>query len=105
MYSTAFTGGPPREELPLPTVPPFTAFVGNLTFETDEDALRSFFTDLQPTSVRLVKDQGKPKGFGYVEFPSQDKLKDALNRNNTLFQGRTVRVSVAEARKLDPFEP
>jgi translation initiation factor 4B len=96
-----FPGAPPsREELPLPTVPPFTAFVGNLTFETDEEELRSFFGDLEPTSVRLVKDAtGKPKGFGYVEFPSQDKLKGALDRSMSQLGGRTVRVSVADARE------
>lgn len=47
---------------------------------------------------------GKPKGFGYVEFPSQDKLKDALARSMTQMGGRTLRISVAEPREshLDP---
>ena len=102
-----FAGAPSnREELPLPVVPPFTAFIGNLTFETEEPELREFFTDLAPTSVRLVKDPtGKPKGFGYVEFPSQDKLKEALARNMTMMAGRTIRVSVAEARECDGMSP
>ena len=94
-----FTNAPPREELPLPTVPPFTAFIGNLTFETEESELLQFFSDLSPSSVRLVKDPtGKPKGFGYVEFPTVDKLKDALARSMTSLEGRAIRVSVAEAR-------
>ncbi|WWC85850.1 uncharacterized protein L201_000717 [Kwoniella dendrophila CBS 6074] len=98
--SSNFPGAPPqREELPLPTVPPFTAFVGNLTYESDvEEAVRDFFTDLSPLSVRLLKDPtGKPKGFGYVEFPSQDSLKEALGRTGAQLQGRSIRVSVADA--------
>ena len=96
--------GPPREELPIPTVPPFTAFVGNLTFETDDEAVKEH---LGPgiTSVRLVKDQlsGKPKGYGYVEYGSQGDLKTALGKNMSSLGGRTIRVSVAEARTLFLF--
>nr|XP_018266722.1 uncharacterized protein I303_00697 [Kwoniella dejecticola CBS 10117]OBR88880.1 hypothetical protein I303_00697 [Kwoniella dejecticola CBS 10117] len=98
--STNFPGAPPqREELPLPTVPPFTAFVGNLSYDPDlEEAVRDFFNDLDPLSFRILKDQdGKYKGYGYVEFPSQDKLKEALGRTGAQLQGRSIRVSVAEA--------
>lgn len=42
----------------------------------------------------------KPKGFGYVEFGTLDGLKKALDLNGTQFQGRNVRISVAEPRKL-----
>ncbi|WVQ80939.1 hypothetical protein IAT38_003046 [Cryptococcus sp. DSM 104549] len=96
-----FAGAPQqREELPLPTVPPFTAFIGNLSFDADvEEQVREFFGDLKPVSVRMVKDPptGKPKGFGYVEFPTQDGLKEALSRSMSQLQGRTIRVNVAEA--------
>lgn len=96
--------GPPREELPVPTVPPFTAFVGNLTFETDDEAVKEH---LGPgiTSVRLVKDpmSGKPKGYGYVEYGSQGELKVALGKNMTSLGGRTIRVSVAEPRTSSPL--
>ncbi|WVR03576.1 hypothetical protein IAU60_000568 [Kwoniella sp. DSM 27419] len=98
----SFAGGmdqPPRAELPLPDVPPFTAFIGNLSFEPDVDeAVRDFFSDLDPVSVRILKDNtGKIKGFGYVEFPSKDNLKAALDRSNSQLQGRSIRVNVAEA--------
>ncbi|BEI97789.1 hypothetical protein CcaverHIS631_0300880 [Cutaneotrichosporon cavernicola] len=92
-------GGPQREELPLPTIPPFTAFIGNLTFETEDDQLREFFADIAPLSVRLVKDlpTGKSKGFGYVEFSSQADLKAALDRSGANLAGRSIRVNVADA--------
>ncbi|OCF31221.1 translation initiation factor 4B [Kwoniella heveanensis CBS 569] len=105
-----FPGAPPqREQLPLPDVPPFTAYVGNLTFELDsEDAVRDFFGDLDFLSVRILKDNtGKPKGFGYVEFPSKDKLKAALDRSGQSLQGRVIRVNVAEppAQRRDAPPP
>jgi len=34
---------PPREELPIPTEPPFTAFIGNLPYDLTEDDLSEFF--------------------------------------------------------------
>jgi len=38
----------------------------------------------------------KPKGFGYVEFGTVDGLKKALDLSETQFQGRNIRISVAE---------
>lgn len=90
---------PPREELPLPTQPPFTAFVGNLSFEATELDVQDFFAPLSTTSVRLVNGHdGRPKGFGYVEFATLDDLKEGLARSTSQMNGRNVRVSVAEAR-------
>lgn len=40
----------------------------------------------------------KPKGFGYAEFGSLDGLKQALTLNQTQFQGRNIRISVADPR-------
>lgn len=50
-------------------------------------------------SVRLISQDGKPKGFGYVEFETLDGLKAALDKNQSQLANRTVRVSVAEARE------
>jgi hypothetical protein len=36
-------GQPPRDDLPLPTQPPYTAFVGNLAFNLTERDLEAFF--------------------------------------------------------------
>lgn len=35
--------GPPREDLPMPTAPPYTAFIGNLAFDLTEMELEDFF--------------------------------------------------------------
>ncbi|PBK75482.1 putative citrate synthase [Armillaria solidipes] len=92
--------GPPREDLPLPTAPPYTAFIGNLAFDLVESELEDFFATNKPKSVKIIKDRDdKPKGFGYVEFEDLDGLKDALARSGSNFSGRTIRVSVAEPPK------
>lgn len=93
-----------REELPLPSKPPYTAHLGNLSFDATEGDINDFFADCEVTNVRIVEDklERKPKGFGYVEFGSLDGLKKALDLSGTQFQGRNIRVSVAEPPKDRP---
>lgn len=90
-----------REQLPLPTKPPYTVHLGNMSFDATEGDITDFFSGCEVTSVRIVEDkmERKPKGFGYAEFATLDGLKKALDANNTQFQGRSIRVSVAEPRK------
>ncbi|KAH9941361.1 hypothetical protein B0H21DRAFT_753305 [Amylocystis lapponica] len=92
--------GPFREDLPLPTEPPYTAFIGNLAFDLTESELEDFFGGAQTKSVKIIKDrEEKPKGFGYIEFVDLDGLKDALTKSGSNVAGRTIRVSVAEPPK------
>lgn len=94
-----FDDGPgfARAEPPLPTEPPFTAFVVNLSFESTEADVEHFFEPLKPVSIRLVSGHdGRPKGYGYVEFETLDILKEALTFTGKPMDNRNVRVSVAE---------
>lgn len=90
-----------REQLPLPSKPPFTVHLGNMSFDATEGDVQDFFGECQVTSVRIVEDKmdRKPKGFGYAEFATLDGLKKALALSGTQFQGRNIRISVAEPRK------
>ncbi|KAJ9096722.1 hypothetical protein QFC21_004992 [Naganishia friedmannii] len=91
---------PSREEIPMPTRPPYTAYVGNLAFDAVEEDMEMFFSGVETTSIKVIRDQeGKPKGFGYVQFGTLDGLKEALGRSGESFQGRPVRISVAEPPK------
>lgn len=93
-----------REQLPLPTKPPYTVHLGNMSFDATEGDVQDLFQACQVTSVRIVEDKldRKPKGFGYAEFATLDGLKKALDFNGTQFQGRNIRVSVAEPQKERP---
>lgn len=90
-----------REQLPLPTKPPYTVHLGNMSFDATEGDIEDFFFGCQVTNVRIVEDkiERKPKGFGYAEFATLEGLKKALELNGTQFQGRNMRISVAEPRK------
>ncbi|OJD16802.1 hypothetical protein AJ78_03045 [Emergomyces pasteurianus Ep9510] len=90
-----------REELPLPTQPPYTAHIGNLSFEATQADISDLFVECDVTNVRIVEDKmtRAPKGFGYVEFATLEGLKKALTFQGTPLQGRNIRVSVAEPPK------
>ena len=87
--------------MPLPTQPPYTAHIGNLSFDATTGDIASLFAACAVSNVRIVEDKSTktPKGFGYVEFSNVDGLKRALDLSGTTLQGRAIRVSVAEPRK------
>ena len=70
-----------REQLPLPTRPPYTAHLGNLTYDVSQGDIQDFFKDCEVTNVRIVEDKldHKPKGFGYVEFATLDGLEEGTH--------------------------
>ena len=45
-------------------------FVGNLSFNTSEDALRALFADHRAENVRIMTDRetGRSRGFAFIDF-------------------------------------
>ncbi|EPY52939.1 transaltion initiation factor [Schizosaccharomyces cryophilus OY26] len=89
-----------REAVPIPTEPPFTAYVGNLSFDLTEADIADFFGE-GVTSVRLVTDPmtERSRGFGYVEFETADLLSSAMALSGENLMGRAIRITVAEPRR------
>ncbi|XP_046563643.1 eukaryotic translation initiation factor 4B-like isoform X2 [Haliotis rubra] len=87
--------GPDVDMEKIPNSPPFTAFIGNLAYEASEDRIHEFFKNQKVANVRLPTDQGRLRGFGYVEFEDRESLIDALTLNDSVFAGRKIRVDLA----------
>lgn len=72
-------------------------YVGNLSYETTEDELKSLFEPWGPVSeVRIV--QGR--GFGFVDVPEENAAEAIAQTNGKEHRGRTLTVS--EARPREP---
>jgi len=81
----------------VPRSPPFTAYVGNLPFDTEDDDVMKMFARNTVKEVRLLKDKetGHFKGFGYVEFETAEGLIEALKMNEKIVRGRPIKIDVA----------
>jgi RNA recognition motif-containing protein len=79
-------------------------YVGNLSYDTTEDALHQVFTEVgEVASVTIITDRmsGRSKGFGFVEMATEEAASEAISRlNGTTLDGREI--SVAEARAPRP---
>ncbi|HLF73887.1 MAG TPA: RNA-binding protein [Anaerolineales bacterium] len=78
-------------------------YVGNLSYSTTEDDLRSlFFQAGTVASVALIKDRdsGQSKGFAFVEMSTQAEAQKAISMFNGYNMGdRELRVSIARPRE------
>ncbi|KAG5439392.1 hypothetical protein PCANB_001966 [Pneumocystis canis] len=87
-----------RVQMLLPKKPPYTAHVGNLSFNITESEITDFFGEPFVTNIRLMRDEidDRPKGFGYVEFTDLQALMNAISLNGKTLSGRAIKISVAE---------
>ncbi|KAJ3387901.1 hypothetical protein HDU80_011815, partial [Chytriomyces hyalinus] len=75
-------------------------FVGNLSFNIDEDSVAQVFAECgEVVGVRIISGpDGKRKGFGYVEFADSKSAKNALKMADTEVDGRPIRVDLSTPR-------
>lgn len=88
---------------PLPTEPPFTAYIGNLPHGTVQGDINLIFPTLHVKNIRLVMDKetDRFKGFGYVEFDSLKDLETALSLNGEVdVEGQVIKIDVAEGKNI-----
>ena len=58
--------GPPREDIPIPTQPPYTAFVGNLAFDLTENELEQFFSGIKVSELPFLFDERLHESAGQI---------------------------------------
>lgn len=82
-------------------------YVGNLSFSTGNDDLRTAFERFGNVSdARVVMDRetGRSRGFGFVEMADDNEARNAIAKlNGTALQDRTI--SVNEARPKTDRKP
>lgn len=78
-------------------------FVGNLAWEVSQADLEKLFEPFgKISSLEIVTDKasGKSRGFGFVEYASEDAAENArLAINGKDFKGRAMRVDYAQDEK------
>jgi nucleolin len=71
-------------------------FVGNLSFEIDDEALKKFFAnvDAEVKAIRWLhhKDTGDFKGCGFVEFWDSEACGKGAKLNGKNLMGRPIRI-------------
>jgi cold-inducible RNA-binding protein len=77
-------------------------YVGNLSYETTEDTLRTLFAEYgQIESVNLITDRytGRSRGFAFVEMSTEQAAQEAMSGLNGKQVGeREIKVDKAKPR-------
>ena len=77
-------------------------YVGNLSYNTNEDALRTLFAEFgEIDSVKLITDRytGRSRGFAFVEMASEQEALEAISSlNGKSVDGREIRVDKAKPK-------
>jgi len=74
-------------------------FVGNLSFQTTENDVRTAFEQFGPVeTVHIItdRDTGRSKGFGFVEMSNDDAEKAIAEMSGTQLDGRALTVNEAK---------
>jgi nucleolin len=72
-----------------------SVFVGNLPFSATEEDLKWLFSDcgdIEAARIATDRETGRPRGFGYVDFATEDCVDKAMAKQGTDLYGRAVRL-------------
>lgn len=77
-------------------------YVGNLSFQTDEDQLSQLFAqhgEVLSAKVISDRDTGRSRGFGFVEMSSRGEGEQAISElNGKSVDGRQLKVNESKPR-------
>lgn len=91
--ATATAGGDERQ---------FEAFVRNLSYQADENALSEYFADcgeILGMNILTDKMSGRPKGIAFVRFKDQSGLDAAVAKSGQVLLEREVYVEKSKSRE------
>lgn len=78
-------------------------YVGNLDYGVNKQSLEELFSEAgQVTDAVVITDRntGRSKGFGFVEFDSEESATKAIEKfNEQDFQGRELKIDYAKPRE------
>jgi RNA recognition motif-containing protein len=81
-------------------------YVGNMSYETTEQDLRTMFAEAGTVeSVDVIKDRetGRPKGFAFITMGSQAEAEKAISLfNGKEVSSRALKVNLARPREERP---
>jgi len=87
-------------------------YIGNLSFNTTEETLKSLFTTFGVVeNVKVIKDRfsGRSKGFGFLDMPSNSEADQAIKAlNGNRVDGNNIKIKPADSggkkkKKKRPF--
>ncbi|HET8701599.1 MAG TPA: RNA-binding protein [Nitrococcus sp.] len=73
-------------------------YVGNFPYDIDESQLRQLFSsygDIEDLAVIMDRATGRPKGFAFITFATQQAAEKALELNGKDLGGRPLKVNIA----------
>jgi RNA recognition motif-containing protein len=78
-------------------------YVGNLSYDTTEDTLRTLFAEYGPIeSARLITDRytGRSRGFAFVEMSTEQGAQEAMSgMNGKQVDERELKVDMAKPKR------
>lgn len=78
-------------------------YVGNLNFDTTEDDLKTFFSEVAEVArVSVIRDKltNRSRGFAFVEIDDADKVSKAISTlNGKSLGGRNLKVNEAKPQE------
>jgi cold-inducible RNA-binding protein len=105
VYSQQFLSFPYRDIRSIPTVQNSgdimqqnKLYVGNFPYTVDESQLREIFSpygEIEDLALIMDRATGRPKGFAFITFSTQQSAEKALEQNGKNLGGRPLKVNMA----------
>jgi len=73
-------------------------YVGNFPYSVDESQLRDLFAaygQIDDLALIMDRETGRPKGFAFITFATQQSAEKALEQNGKDIGGRPLKVNMA----------